>query len=111
MFRNILVFLTMISIASSSANASCISGLCNNEYIERIIINANGTVLIKLSGDVSNLNCTLRDGEYLTITKNMDNFQEIFASILTLQSQNKPIARVRIEELSNGCYVSYIWKT
>lgn len=96
--------------SGSIADAACTSKSCADERVERIYLSGTGEVFVDLSGDTSNLNCSLVSGVYLTLKPNHANKQEIYSLLLATQSASKPLANVRIIENSSDCEISYVYQ-
>lgn len=97
-------------VLPASAQATCGINACNDEYITHLRVEVDNRVLVRTSGDESSLNCTLVAGEYIVLDMSDSNAEAAFSMLLTAQSQNKPVSRIRIVEGSSDCKILYIYQ-
>ena len=93
--------------ASFDAMAECTTKWCDNVYVERIYVRANGTISIATTGTESLLNCTPYQGVYVTLDQTAENAAEIYSLLLAAQLADKQF-KVRIVESSSDCRISYV---
>ena len=108
-YRSIIKSAILGLLCASQAQASCNTTACDNDYITELRVEATGNILINTSGDESSLNCTLSSGMIVLLPTDA-NAAQIYAMLLTVQQQGKPIGRIRIVSTSNPCRVSYVWQ-
>jgi hypothetical protein len=95
-------------VAMQVAVAECGSYYCEDARILRLVTVANGDVSVKVSGTLSNLDCTLIDSQYITLPSSASRFKEIYANLLAFQLADRPIM-VRIDTGSSPCTINYIY--
>ncbi|GAB2503999.1 hypothetical protein GCM10008940_02160 [Microbulbifer agarilyticus] len=54
------------------------------------------------------INCTLKEGHYLTLKNDHTLFSEIYSALLAIKLSDETV-RIRIVEESTSCEISYIW--
>jgi hypothetical protein len=95
-----------MTFAAQVARSECTAPSCTDARVLVLYTEANGNVYVKLSGTMSNLNCTLASG-FVTLVASNSRFKEIYASLLAAQLSDRLVA-VRINDGSVGCTVAYI---
>jgi hypothetical protein len=95
-----------LAFVAQAASAECSAASCDNARVLELYTEANGKVYVRLSGTISNLNCTLVSGVFVTLVPIADRFKEIYATLLA-QLTDRPLS-VRIDTGSSGCTISYI---
>ena len=107
-FRNALATATGLALAliAPLAKAECSATSCDNARVLQLYTEANGNVYVQLSGTMSNLNCTLAGGVFVTLVPTRTRFKEIYASLLAVQLRDGLIS-VRIDTGSSGCTIAY----
>lgn len=91
---------------------SCTPDGCKGKatnIIERMYVSgySDGRVIIKPKVSTQSLDCTLIEGQFLTLHSNHVLFEEIYSGLLTSIATNKEIF-IRIKNKTNNCEVSYI---
>lgn len=100
---------TLSTLLTHTATADCISYICDDVKITMLYTEANGDTYVKVSGNMSNLNCALVSNTYITLSAtNTARYKEIYASLLAYQLAERSIG-IRINEQSTGCTVRYIY--
>lgn|GEM_PF-866147 len=89
---------------ASAAHAVCEPGWCRDERITTFYISDH--LYLWTSGDESQLNCDLFQGDYLTLRRNHQSFDAIYAFLLSAYAQDEPVM-VRVYEGSDGCQIAY----
>lgn len=100
----LLICLNFKAIAACSAIACTGKG---KEVLLSIYPNSSGSIYLQGGAQRNNLNCTLREGHYMTLKKTHANFDEIFSTLLTGIAMNKRMT-IRIKTGSPDCEVSYV---
>lgn len=90
------------------ATAECNAYSCNDVRITALYTRADGSAYVQTSGTVTNLNCSLVGGLYMTLPTASTRFKEIYASLLAYQLTDRLIT-IRIDEGSTGCTVAYLF--
>lgn len=103
------VFATLVSL---SARADCNANGCTgpaNKIFDRYYLTAmqDGQVYLKIKMDSTPLDCTLKEGSYMTIMSSHPLFKEIYSTLLSASLTDKSMY-VRIKNGSSDCEVSYI---
>lgn len=100
----ILIFSSTYTFASCSPQA-CVT------KIKRLYLTGgtSGSILV-MPTEVAQgyVNCTLKEGHYLTLKNDHPLFSEIYSTLLAIKIAEKNV-RIRIVEESNNCEISYIW--
>lgn len=116
MIRNICVksigavfIISVIACISSLAHAECFSYGCDNERVQRLYVNNGGAVYIKVSGDTSQLDCTLVQGQFITLKSNAAHKDQVYSALLTAVTMDRPVARLRIVNGTSDCELNYIF--
>ncbi len=105
-FRTISFSILIFVLSMGVATATCTADRCINK-IERIYLHPNGFLNVRTDGNQSALNCTLRDGEYLTLETSHSLFREYLAMLLTAKSSDL-VSVIRIVGGSPRCEIDYI---
>ena len=112
----IFVSLAALVFFSDRAEAACGINFCDNERILHLRTNFDGTAFIEVSGDKAPLNCTLREGRYMTLDPRGGTEEEreaanrIYAMLLSVQASGKPLGRIRLFDNDPNCKVLYTWQ-
>jgi len=91
--------------AMSVAHAGCSSGFCSNEEITTLYVSKD--VYIRTSGDESQLNCNLLEGQYLTLRRDHEKYDAIYAFLLSAYHQREAVT-IRVREGTDGCNIAYV---
>jgi hypothetical protein len=107
--RRWLALTTGLLLASAThvAGAECSAASCDNARILQLYTRADGDVYVQLSGTISNLNCTLVSGGFVTLESTASRFKEIYANLLAAHLADRSLS-VRINTGSSGCTIAYI---
>lgn len=102
----------VLVFASYSAQAGCNATGCHGigkEVITSVYNTAiaDGRVYLQAPATKQNLDCSLAEGQYMTLRSSHPLFKEIYSTILMALSSNKRF-HVRIQNGSSGCTVSYV---
>ena len=103
-------FVFLVSLFGFSAQAACTPIGCDNEKITRLWVNASGSYYVETTGDVSQLNCTPHSGDRMYLDGAKAGAESIYSLLLTAQSMDKPVARIRIIEGSSNCEITYVFQ-
>lgn len=96
---------------SSPAWAACSVNFCPNTVVQRLWVNTNGKVYVKISDSLTPLNCTPGASDTLVLLRSDTNSDWIYAALLTaITSNGGKLENIRISEGSGECYISYIWQ-
>jgi len=96
-----------LAFVAPLAGAECTPTGCADARVLQLYTEANGNVYVQLSGTMSNLNCTLVSGIFVTLVPTSSRFKEIYANLLAAQLTDRTLS-VRIADGSSGCAISYI---
>lgn len=102
----------LLLLISSTALGVCDADGCTgkpSELFSSILVAASdgGRVYLQAPADKANLDCTLREGKYVTLLPTHILFKEVYSALLTAVATDKLIY-VRIKNGSSVCEVSYI---
>lgn len=97
----------VIALTAQVVRAECSAPSCNNVRVLQLYTEANGNAFVQLSGTMSNLNCTLVSGTFVTLLASRSRFREIYGSLLAAQLTDRVVS-VRIDDGSSGCTIAYI---
>ena len=100
----------IIACSSTYTFATCSPQSCTTK-IERLYLtgSSSGDILVKPADPADGIvNCTLREGSYLTLKNDHLLFSEIYSTLLAIKISEKDV-RIRIVEESDNCEISYIW--
>jgi len=77
--------------------------------IDRIYLHPSGVIKIPppIGSDITNLNCSLSEGVYLTIKREHPHFKEMYSMLLTAHTLQKDVF-LRYVENSSDCEIFYI---
>lgn len=103
-------FVLLSFVVGFSAQATCTSIGCDNEKITRLWVNASGSYYVETAGDISQLNCTPHGGIRMYLDGAKVGAESIYSLLLTAQSMDKPVARIRIIEGSSNCEIAYVYQ-
>jgi hypothetical protein len=106
-FRNLLMTAgaTALTFAGMDARAECIPSACNDVYVKQLYSDTGDTHFwLETTGTETELNCTPASGVLLRVPASS---KQVFAMLLSAQLADK-VVRVRINEGSNPCTVSYV---
>lgn len=112
MKRILFVFISLLLLFSSATYAACSSISCSGiglEVVKRVYLSSAGNIHIEGPADVTNLNCTLVSGKYMTLKGGPDGhvlYKEIYSTILTGISTNKYLS-FRVREGTSNCEIIY----
>lgn len=95
---------------SSPAWATCGTNACSNNTIVRLYVSTDNNIYVKISDNLTPLNCAPLQDEYLTLRRSDPNSDSIYSMLLTSQAMNRILTRIRIVEGSSGCTISYVWQ-
>lgn len=96
-----------VAFAAQVASAECSATSCDNARVLQLYTEANGNVYVQLSGTMSNLNCTLVSGVFVTLLSTASRFKEVYANLLAAQLTDRSLS-VRIDTGSSGCTIAYV---
>ncbi|WP_311270684.1 hypothetical protein [Sphingobium sp. WCS2017Hpa-17] len=99
-----------LSALSAPAWAACGTNACNNVTIVRLYVSTDNNIYVKISDNITPLNCAPLQDEYLTLRRSEPNSDAIYSMLLTSQAMNRILTRIRIVEGSGGCTVAYVWQ-
>ncbi|QDO85857.1 hypothetical protein FM037_24600 [Shewanella psychropiezotolerans] len=99
--------LLALLLISSNALATCIERGCYNVYVERLYINASGTVYVGTSGDETLMSCAAVSNIYSTFKTTDAGADMIFSALLAAQMADKKVS-VRTDDNSAGCTIRYV---
>ena len=95
---------------TSSAFAVCLPGACIGEKITKLYINTGGSAYIQTTGDMSQLDCTLAGGVFMTLDLSLPGAEAIYSLLLSLRITDQPLGQAKIVEGSDGCDIMYVWQ-
>lgn len=108
LFRLGCIFLAGLS---SPALAVCGTNACSDVTITRLWTAADGKAYVKISDDISPLNCSPLNSEYLTLLQSDSSSAWVYSAMLTsFTALGGKLARIRINEGTGGCTISYVWQ-
>ena len=93
-------------LISSFTHAGCSSKACVG-HVDKIYLNEEG-IYVKLGDDMSNLDCTLYGGTYMTLRNSHPNRDVIYSTLLAAHVSKNDGISVRVSEGSSDCKISYI---
>ena len=97
-------------VLTSSAFAVCLPGACIGEKITQLYISTDGSAYIQTTGDMSQLDCTLAGGVFMTLDLSLPGAEAIYALLLSLRLTDQPLGQATIVQGSNGCDITYVWQ-
>ncbi len=100
-------------LLTQNANAGCTATACGNEKIARLFVLDTGDVHVRSAGDQTILGCQRAPGNYITLKREDPGFYAIYSMLLSVQSQDKTLRRIRIKNSPTGdepCEVQYVWQ-
>ncbi|KZN56742.1 hypothetical protein N474_11355 [Pseudoalteromonas luteoviolacea CPMOR-2] len=100
--------LALLSPFASYAVGKCIPDHCGSVYIERLYVEASGTIYIGTSGDEKVLNCQAVAGGYATIPAGTPGADLLYSTLLAAQMSNKVITTLQVDDNKPGCVVQYV---
>ena len=105
------LFLISLALLSNTSSANCDSVSCNTK-IRTIYPTAGSGGEIFIEPDVSasvssSVNCTRPEGRFFTLRREHVSFKEIYALLLAAELSDR-VVRLRIQENSNTCDLSYV---
>ena len=106
------IVLIVLILSSIHSFANCTKNACSGVGKEVLLSIyptgwSDGRVYIQGPSDRSNLDCTLEEGNYMTLMSTHPLFKEIYSTVLTAISTQKPLT-IRIKNGSANCEVSYV---
>jgi hypothetical protein len=106
MIMNRYLLVAVLSILSSTATADCGAKSCTSKIAELYFRNVD-RVFIKVSDDISALNCEPYGGEYITLEASHINFQPIYSALLASKSMKGEVV-LRVAQGSKDCVIDYV---
>lgn len=89
---------------------SALAGTCSGSFctakVTKLYITTSGTLYIGTSGDETKLDCKPSAGVYITLKKDAQGFDAIYASLLAYQLSGDSVT-LRIENGSENCILNY----
>ena len=103
-------FLLLCCVFSASVFANCDKNACNSTVSRVYVTNlSDKSVYIKVNEtDYSTLNCSLAEGTYFKLKGDHQSYDQIYSMALAALAAKMKV-RIRAEEASSGCLVSYMW--
>ena len=101
---------SLLAAISSPVWANCGSNACQNMTITRLFISTNNKIYVKISDNITSLNCTPVEGQYLTLLRSSPNSDAIYSMLMTTQAMGRVLTRIRIVEGTAGCTIQYVWQ-
>ena len=103
-----LISSMLLLFCATAAAANCVSVRCNDVYVERLFVRANGLISVGTSGTETGLSCTPFNTDYLTLDPQGANADAIYSAILAAQLADKRVT-FRMDDGSPNCTIQYIW--
>ena len=106
--KKILTSILVLGVASTMANAGCVTGWCSDVEVTRLLPTSDGNILVATSGDENALSCVSPGGEYATLSKDDAGQKNLYSLLLTAKT-TKTKVMIRIVEGSAGCKVAFAY--
>jgi hypothetical protein len=103
-----LVLSTALIVSSMAAVADCSPNGCADVSIERLHVEASGSILIGTSGDEKKLTCKAVSDLYLTLEAGAAGKSEIYSTLLAAQLSNKIVSNISVDSSLPGCVVKFV---
>jgi len=102
-----LLFISMLLFSTNLFAGNKCSGVICNSDLKKLVVTANRDIYVEVNTSIKALRCTPLSGVFITLNKKMPGFEEIYSTLLTYKTLNKPII-IRVVEGSPNCQISYI---
>ena len=101
-----LLAVSLLLFSSTVLAATCETNYCVGKVKTIYPSGPHGVVYLKSEGDMSQLNCNLKDNKYITLKPTNGMFKEIYSMLLAVQMAQKNVT-MRIVENSPDCELIY----